>query len=236
MAKLAGRDYPGDLDPEEAKKWMDVLVNNFGGRAESKEAFAQEVGHKSTSSGTFIRKIADARKYGIIAPRGDYKATQLGTDLANPRNSQHEDELTLKMLRNISLLSDLHDTLDGSFPPELWRVLTEITDANPKEAKKAEEWLEHLYESMVDAEGNLEKLADSTDEKNDQEETKSDSRDNVRAESSQLVQSTPDFEIYVKAGNDEIRFEQMTDINIELARQFLKSKKESPNPNESNQF
>jgi hypothetical protein len=232
MSKLAGRDYPGDLDPKEAEEWLNVLVNEFGGEAESKEAFAQAVGHKSTSSGTFRRKVADARKYELMTPRGNFEATELGFKLANPRNGQERYEAIYEMLRNVPLVAEIHDTLNGSEAPgEFWRVLTELTDANPKEARDISDWLGSLYEELLSAEKKMEAETENEPtpvEKSDSTESRSGAQ--FSGESAQTGnQSVPESAIFVKVGNDELRFEDITDINIELAQKFLESKKDDSN-------
>lgn len=227
MAKIAGRSYPGDLDPDEADKWADTLVNEFGGHAESKEAFAQSVGHKSTSSGTFKRKVADARKYGLLTPRGDYEATDLGFRLANPENSEERHETIFQMLENVPILSDLYDTLNGSEPPdEFWRILTEITDANPKEARESAEWIENLYSAMLEADRYLDQRSQFHGEGDESREESDQTKESSESDRRPPSEIQPESALYVKVGNDEIRFEDVNDVNIELAQRFLDTKKE----------
>lgn len=238
MSKLAGHSYPGDLEPEEAEKWTDVLVNEFGGRAESKEAFAQSVGHKSTSSGTYKRKVADARKYGLMTPRGDYEATELGFQLANPRDEYERHEVIQEMLLNNPLLHDIHDTLNASrTPEEFWRVLTELTDANPKEARDAEEWLQKLYEELKQATDYLEKEDNPAEETEESKGTiEPELPDNATSvEAQPEIQPTPESEIFIKVGNDELKFEELTDVNIELGQQFLETKKNTEEREDSDE-
>lgn len=229
MSKLSGRNYPGDLEPREAEEWLNVLVNEFGGEAESKEAFAQSVGHKSTNSGTFRRKVADARKYELMTPRGTFEATELGFQLANPRDQQERYEAIYEMLQNVPIIAEIHDTLNGSEAPgEFWRVLTELTDANPKEAREVSGWLGELYEELLYAEQNLES---EKEQKADSQEGASTIESNEEPQSisagGEASNSTlPDSAIFVKVGNDELRFEETTDVNIELVQRFLETKKE----------
>lgn len=219
MAKIADYKYPRELDPEEAEEWVDVLVNDFGGTAESDESFAQAVGHRSATSGTFRRKIADARKYGLMAPRGTFKATDLGFKLANPEDDRSRHEAYYEMLQNIELLTDIHDAISGNIPDEFWRVLTEQTDANPRDAREAADDIENLYETLVDAERKLEQS--EVEEEKREEPSDVDGPDEVAT-------ATPDSALYVKVGNDELRFDALNDTNLRLVRQFLGSKMEEP--------
>lgn len=230
MSKLGNRSFPGDLDPDEAERWMTILVNEFNGKAESKEAFAQAVGHKSTNSGSFRRKLADARKYNLMTPRGEFEATELGMQLANPRDEQERYETRLEMLKEVPILREIHSTLNGNKPDDFWRVLTEITDANPKEAQDAAEWLEHLYDDILKAEkvaqGGVEpEEIESVEETDSEQETQS-SRSSSATDSAQgRTSKKEDSAIYLRIENDELRFEELTDANLEIAKQFLDSKK-----------
>jgi hypothetical protein len=223
MAKLGDRDYPAEVGPEEARECIEVLVNEFGGSAGSEEAFAQAIGHSTTNSGSYLRKRGDLRKYGLMKSRS-IEATEFGVEAANPRDIQHEREILFRMLQQVSLLADIYESLNGSEPDELWRILTELTDANPKDAQEAEERVELLYSKMLEFEP----------EKSDKEESQADrngvdSEDGREAEN--LGQSTPvpnqGTGIFVMVGNDEIKLEDVSDSNIDLAKQFLESKKGS---------
>lgn len=222
MSKIGGRDYPGDLEPREAEDWMNILVNEFGGEVESKEAFAQAVGHKSTSSGSFRRKIADARKYGLMTPRGTFEATDLGMQLANPVDEQDRMETRFEMLQNISLFKDIYERINGNDPPnEFWRILTEITDADPKKARKVADWIEHLYESMLEAE----KVAEGEVAPEEDETTITETARTAAGKTQSHQGPESESAIFLRIGNDELRFEELTDTNIEIAKQFLDSKK-----------
>lgn len=223
MAKIADYTYTRELSPEEAEDWMDVLVNDFGGVAESDESFAQSVGHKSAASGTFRRKIADARKYGLMTPRGTFEATNLGHQLANPKNDRKRHEAYHEMLRNLPLLTDIHEVVRGNVPEEFWRVLNEQTDANPKEAREAADDIRELYEKLIESERKLERFGEKEDEQVDEQPPDDDS-DQTEKES-----SSPESELYIKVGNDELRFDELDDTNIRLVREFLASKMEDPN-------
>ena len=230
MAKIGDYRYPDDLDPDEAEEFLDILVNEFGGAAENREAFAQAAGHKSKDSGAFNRKVADARKYDLITPRGDYEATELGFRLANPRDEADLREAKFEMLQNIELLADLHGELNGNTPPDqFWRVLNEITDTNPKEARDAADRIEELYRTMLRAEIDQ-------NQKQDSEEGTEESAPENRKQASTPEQTEDaherkpqDGEIYVRVENDEMRFDDLTDVNLRLAQQFLQSKMESDN-------
>lgn len=228
MAKIAESHYPGDLGVEEAEEWMVILLEQYDGRAESREAFAQDVGHKSADSGSFNRKIADARKYGILKPRGTYEATELGFQLADPPSERAREEAIYEMLQNIDLLSDLTITLNGSKPSNrFWRVLTEVTDANSKEARNSANWIEKLYRQMIEVKNKLETENTQNNETEEESESKSNQANDV--EEQERKREAPESGIFLVIENDEFRFEESNDMNIYIVQQILESKKEDAN-------
>lgn len=224
MSKLGEISYPGDLKPEEAIRWMEILIDRFGGATKNKKAFAKEVGHQSTSSGTFRRKLADARKYGLMTPRGDYEITELGRRLAQPKDERDRHEAIARMIHNVPLLREINRELGGTEPPEeFWQVLTHVTGEDAEEAQKVEDWIENLYETLIEAravtEGQLQ--ADESGIPSNAE-----IRTQTAQKSAKNQQTAePDSALYVKVGNDVLRFEELTDRKIEIAQEFLEEKK-----------
>lgn len=212
MGQIANYKYP-EIDAQEAVKIADVLVNEFGGEATSEEAFAQELGHKSTQSGAYRSKMADARKWGIVSSRG-VEATELAYRLANPRDRAAEEEALFEMYYNVEVLRDLYEQLDGRQPPaEFWRVLEEVTGTNPKEAKDASPDIRSLYKQMLDYEP--EEESDGAD---GDAEIVDEKREPARP-------SSNGEGIFVSVGGDTLDLSEANETNIEMARFFLDSKK-----------
>lgn len=227
MSKLGGRSYPGDLNPEEAVRWMKILVDDFGGKTDQKEAFAHAAGHKSTDSGSFRRKLADARRYQLMTPRGEYAVTQLGERLARPRDAEDRCDAVVQMLRNVDLIRDIDRLLQGGEPPEeFWQLLTEITDTTPEGAKDVADWIKDLYETLVAAREVLqgERSIDETDIPSPSED-----QTEFALDADEAAQGIEEVGLIVKAGGDELHLEKLTDKNIEVAKQFLDSKKNGEN-------
>lgn len=214
MPKVGKYKYPGDLDPEAAEEWMDILVNGFGGSAQDQESFAKEVGHSTSESGSFNRKVADARKYGLMTPRGTLEATDLGQRLANPRSEQERQEIFAEMLQNIDILGAIYEDLDGGTEEQFWRVINRLTTANPKEAREAATDLEPMYNRLREAKQETEAV-----EEPEPQEEKPESN-------SGEWHKVPEAALYVKVDGDELKFSELTETKIELVRTFLKEKKE----------
>ena len=220
MGELDGYKYP-DRDVDDIVEVADVLVNEFGDEPSSEETFAQSVGHSSKKSGAYKQKIADARKYGVLPSRG-LKPTDLAFRIANPKDNSAKEEAMFEMFQNISLLSTLHSHLDGKEPPsEFWRVLTEISDANPAEAKEVATEIRDLYRQMLQY--------DSDDDQNQTEGTVAESEDTELVEEKQPVPSPkPQSEdgIMVRVGGDTLHLEDVSVMNLQLAVAMLEQKQE----------
>jgi hypothetical protein len=214
MGEIDGYKYPG-LDSEEAINIADVLVNQHGGEVKSEETFAQDIGHSSAKSGAYKQKIADVRKWGLLPSRG-LEATELAFRLANPESSESERRARFEMYQNIRLLEQLYDHLDGREPPsEFWRVLTEIADTNPKNAKEAAPEIRQLYESMLD---NVD----------DDESTNATDDSEIIEESAPHRADVPvsDEGVYLQIGDDTLALGEITVMNLELAKVMIEQKKE----------
>lgn len=214
MPKVGEYKYPGDLGPEDAEEWMDILVNGFGGSAEDEESFAKEVGHSTADSGSFRRKVADARKYGLLTPRGTLQATGLGEKLANPRSEQERQEIIAEMLENIDILAAIYEDLEGGTEDQFWRVISRLTTANPKEAREAAKDLGPMYEKLREAKQAVEEKEEL--EAKEEEEAVTNSTESHK---------TPDAALFVKVDGDELKFSELSETKIELVRTFLEEKK-----------
>jgi hypothetical protein len=226
MAKLDGMRYPSKMTAEEAVKIAKTLVEEFNGQPGSQEAFAQALGHSTSNSGSYIKKVADARSYGILPTRG-LEATDLAYRVTHPENDAERREAIFEMYQNVSLLSEIYDKLNGNDPPSnLWSVLTEITDANRNEAKSAADAIRSHYNLMLEYDSNEGSSTKDTDSQED-----SDNNTTVVP----TVSAVEEDGIFLKIGDDEHRFAETSDLNIDIAIKILQSKKEHENQPDKDQ-
>jgi hypothetical protein len=220
MGKIDGSRYPQRMDAEDAVEVAKVAVNEFGGEPPNKEMFAEELGHSTANSGAYIKRVADARSYGLL-PKQGLEATELAHRVANPKDKKELHEGMFEMYQNIPILKELYENLDGREPPnKLWSVLSEITDASRTEAKDAAEDIEKLYKDMVRVASEKENAGRNTQQGQTRVPTEPQSGGVKGAQN-----PAPDNAIYLKVGSDEHKFEELTVINIEIAQKILESKK-----------
>jgi len=220
MGKIDGSRYPQRVDAEDAVEIAKAAVNEFEGEPPNKEVFAQALGHSTANSGAYIKRVADARSYGLL-PKQGLEATELSHRVANPKDEKELHEGMFEMYQNIPILEELYENLDGREPPnKLWSVLSEITDASRTEAKDAAENIEELYKNMVRVASEKE----NTDRNTQQGQIRAPTEPQSGAVK-EAQNPAPDNAIYLKVGSDEHKFEELTAINIEIAQKILESKK-----------
>ena len=252
MAKIGDFRYPEYLDVEETKPFIDKLVHEFDGSTENREKFAQSLNHKSKSSGAFNKKVADARKYGIMTPRGTYEATELGMHLANAQSETEIEEIFYNMLSNIDLLAMMFEYLNGEEPSEpVWGILVSLLGVDFEEAEEAAGRIKYLYRQMLEYkpetsesdafevfEGRMaganwnkkkEEGADAPQEEaqiaGETVGTHSRSENTQQHIESSRENRIPESAIQIKIGTDELRFGDLSETNLETAIRYLKSKR-----------
>jgi len=138
MGKIGSYDYP-EISIDETVKIAEVLVDNFHKKVEDNNEFANRLGHKSSSSGTFLVKMGNIRKYGLMEGR-KYHATKRSEILANPKNPEEKLKIIKEMIEGIPLFEKLNSRLKTKSPTlEQFRTeLIEITGDREKGSKDAE--------------------------------------------------------------------------------------------------
>jgi len=138
MGKIATYDYP-EVSVEETIKIAGILVNDFHKKVTDTNNFANKLGHKSSSSGTFLVKMGDIRKFGIMDKR-EYQATKRAEILANPTSPQEKSQEIKEMILSVPLFEKLNSRLKTKSPTtEQFRThLIEVTGDREKGSKEAE--------------------------------------------------------------------------------------------------
>jgi hypothetical protein len=138
MGKIGSYDYP-EISINEAIKVAEVLVNDFLKQVKDNNEFANRLGHKSAGSGTFLVKMGNIRKYGLMENR-EYKATKRAEILANPKSPEEKSQAIKDMIFSIPLFNKLNSRLKTKSPShEQFRTqLMEVTGDREKGSKDAE--------------------------------------------------------------------------------------------------
>ncbi|MFH1971632.1 MAG: hypothetical protein ABIJ05_04595 [Patescibacteria group bacterium] len=150
MGKIGTYEYP-ELKIEDAVKIAEVLVNEFHKQVNDINEFAMKLNHKSANSGTFLAKMSDVRRFGLMDKR-EYKATKRAEILANPVGNEKQQAIK-DMIFEISLFEKLNSRLKTKSPTtEQFRTqLIEITGDREKGSKEAEK----IRKVYIDAISNI---------------------------------------------------------------------------------
>ena len=168
MPKIGQFDYP-TLKPEEAIEISTKLIKTFNGKPETENAFASAIGHKDSKSGTYIRKIADMRKYGLISKGQGIESTNLTEKLVNYKDEKERQNAMKTMFQNIPLMNVLIDRLKGKpSKDDFWIILSDIAKISREEAKNKANSVSKFYNKMLSYISNvLDEKDKSTSEDND---------------------------------------------------------------------
>lgn len=159
MGKIGIYDYP-EISIDEAIRIAEVLVNDFHKKVKDNNEFASRLGHKSSSSGTFLVKMGNIRKYGLMENRS-YRSTKRSEILANPKSPEEKSQVIKEMIESIPLFEKLNNRLKTKSPtPEQFRTqLIEVTGDREKSSKEAEkirkvyiDAISHLRENFMEEE------------------------------------------------------------------------------------
>lgn len=147
MARTKVIDYP-DLHPSDAIEIAKKIVASFKSGSIAPSALAQALGHKNETSGTFLVKLADLRKYKLIDGRGTYTASELAKRIATAIGESERDAATTEMVFNIPILKQLYDVFQSNTNPsedEFYTQLLNLTKEDRVKVKDISEEIRKLY-------------------------------------------------------------------------------------------
>jgi len=223
MSKIQGFHLP-DLDPDEAVEIANTIVNEFGSEVTDEEAFARSIGHSTSNSGAYYKKVADLRRYGILPGRG-LQATELAKRIANPDTEADARQAKLEMMKHLDIVDALDDELDGKKPAgELWRVIANVTGGGPDEAREAAPRIAELYRKRRQYARDV-----ASYNRPARVETADETGGVVNPSNERAGLPSSSSELYLEVGEDRLEFSDATDSNIQLTISFLESKLDDDN-------
>jgi|ACXJ01.1.fsa_nt_gi hypothetical protein len=130
MVKRDDMSLPA-MDVSEAIATAEKLVKSFKSLTFNREALAQAIGSSTVNSGTFMRKLADLRKYGLIYGKMDeLNVSEIAKTIAIPRNDDERKSAVRDIISNIPLYKALFEHFGNKIPTddELLSFLLTKTD------------------------------------------------------------------------------------------------------------
>jgi hypothetical protein len=108
---------------------------------------AKLLGHQTSNSGAFLRKLACLRAYGLIEARG-VKVTEIGKKLTFPTSEQEKNEALKQAILHIPLWKEFFSKWGATLPNgNFWVDLAKITGL---EAPKAQSVVETVRKAYLD--------------------------------------------------------------------------------------
>lgn len=122
MAKI-GNYYVPSLTFSQSIELVKIIYNNS---ITSDEGLATKLGHSTTNSGGFIKKLVTLRQLGLIKSgiKG-IKLTDLGNKIAKPLGNE-EKQAYKEMLSHVHLITDLNKKLKSKSPDKEGMLLALI--------------------------------------------------------------------------------------------------------------
>lgn len=144
MANLGTYEYP-KMTISKALEIAKQFEQKLDGKSSIK-TFAEALGHTNMQSGTFIVKMAELRKYGIVEGRGDITLSQATQIVLHPKNEAEFDEKLKELFFKVELWKKVYDRLKGNMPTtDFWITLCDISGVDRNTAQKQEAIIRKLY-------------------------------------------------------------------------------------------
>lgn len=127
-------EYPRYISISEGIEIAKKLVGTFKGNAISKDALANMLNHKNSTSGTFLVKLSDLKKLGIIEGRGDsFSTTEVAKKIAIPTDENEKNSAIREMINNVRILTQLYENLHSDTAPTDNDILIQLINITHKD-------------------------------------------------------------------------------------------------------
>ncbi len=150
MAKIGNYEYP-EIPVEEALESSKKIEQQFQGNPAGMSAVANALGYANERSGTFLAKLANLRRYGLIEGRGQLKVTEIGKKILFPVAGEDQNEPYTQILEKVPLFKELYSFYGSRVPnsEEFVSALLNITKAERTLIQAESEKIRKLYLALT---------------------------------------------------------------------------------------
>jgi len=142
-------EYPVYVKVSDALELIKKVVKQFRNDSIGIEALATCIGSSNAKSGTFLRKLADLKRYGLIEGRGaNLGATELAKRIATHTTDTERNEAIKEMIFNIPIFKSLYDVFQSNIAPsenEVFMQLINITKMDRAELQPISAEIRKFY-------------------------------------------------------------------------------------------
>ncbi len=152
MARPTLVDAPVYVTATKAIEYAKRIVSTFKSDSMTGEALAHTMGHDNDRSGTFIRKLSDLKRYGLIESRGDgLYATDLAKRISAWTSEDERINALREMVFNIGIFKQLYDVLQSNTAPSENEVLSQLLNITKKDRADLQSISAEIRKFYIDA-------------------------------------------------------------------------------------
>ena len=142
-------EYPVYVKVSDALEMVKKIVKQFRNDSIEIEALATCIGSSNAKSGTFLRKLADLKRYGLIEGRGaNLGATELAKRIATHTTETERNQAITEMIFNIPIFKSLYDVFQSNTAPsenDVFMQLINITKMDRAELQPISAEIRKFY-------------------------------------------------------------------------------------------
>jgi len=151
MARTQVIEHPTYLSVRQAIEIAETLVKTFKNDAITIDALASIMKHRNAGSGTFLKKLSDLKKYGIIDGKRPFYTTQLARDIAIPTSDEEKQNAIRKMVFNIEIIRKLYDVFKSNVAPTDNDILIQLINITKEDKSQLQPILAEISNLYKDA-------------------------------------------------------------------------------------
>lgn len=145
-------EYPRYISISEAIEIAKKLVSTFKGGVINIDALANALQHKNATSGTFLVKLSDLKKLGLIDGRsGTFYTTDVAKKIAIPTDENEKNMAIREMINNVKILTQLHDNLHSETAPTDNDILIQLINITKKDRAEIQPLVADISKLYKDA-------------------------------------------------------------------------------------
>lgn len=145
-------DAPAQINATKAVEYAKKIVNEYKSGSITTAALAHTMGHENDKSGTFLVKLADLKRYGILESKGDgLYATDLAKRLSAWTSEEEKENALREMVFNITIFKQLYDAFQSNRAPSESEILSQLLNITKKDRAELQSISGEIRKFYIDA-------------------------------------------------------------------------------------
>jgi hypothetical protein len=145
-------EAPAYVNATKAIEYAKKIVNEYRSGSITTAALAHTMNHENDKSGTFLRKVSDLKRYGILEGRGNaLYATDLAKRISASTSEEEKDAALKEMVFNIPIFKQLYDAFLSNRSPSDNEVLSQLLNITKKDRADLQSISAEIRKFYIDA-------------------------------------------------------------------------------------